>query len=402
MLGPMGPLGFRPPIAALCALVSALAASACATDDGGSSPDALVHPDAGEPRDADSRPDAGSTADATSTADASADGGPNADASTPGDAGEAPDAEPGPDASGSPDALPSVDAGLPPLPMGDQGIAARYPRDEGIASDPAVLFADDFEGYGGGVDLSSRWSAVYHNVTVTTGAAGVHAGSRGLEMRSPQQSAELSNGVARTLAQEQDVLFLRFYSKFEATFDVVGSSHNGGGMSSRYFVNGNATPGVPADGTNKFLVEFESWRGAQNEPNPGRLNVYIYHPEQRSQWGDHFFPDGTVLPNTSVPGDFGPEFVARPHLVPDLGRWYAYELMLKANTPGQRDGRIACWVDGVLVADFPNLRLRDVPTLRIDRFNLSLHTGSNPVAETRKWYDDVVVATEYIGPRFVP
>lgn len=143
-------------------------------------------------------------------------------------------------------------------------------------------------------------------------------------------------------------------------------------------------------------------RGEASEPNPGHLNVYIYHPEQRSMWGDHFFPDGTVLPNTSLPGDFGSEFVARPNRVPELGRWYAYEVMLRANTPGERDGRIAMWLDGELIADFGNLRLRDVASLRIDRFNLSLHIGSNTVAETRKWYDDVVAATEYIGPIVSP
>jgi len=56
--------------------------------------------------------------------------------------------------------------------------------------------------------------------------------------------------------------------------------------------------------------------------------------------------DGVVLPNSSVPGDFGDEFVARPNVVPELGRWYCYEFMVKANTPGERDGRIACWLDG--------------------------------------------------------
>jgi hypothetical protein len=72
--------------------------------------------------------------------------------------------------------------------------------------------------------------------------------------------------------------------------------------------------------------------------------------------------------------------------------------MLHANTPGLRDGRVTCWVDGVLLADFPNLRLRDVAALTIDRFGLSLHSRSNAAGETRKWYDNVVAATAYIGP----
>ena len=48
--------------------------------------------------------------------------------------------------------------------------------------------------------------------------------------------------------------------------------------------------------------------------------------------------------------------------------------------------------------DFPNLRLRDIDTLKIDRFGLSFHIGSNPAGETKKWYDNVVAATSYIGP----
>lgn len=281
-----------------------------------------------------------------------------------------------------------------------EGIAAKYPGDKGIAGDPSVIFADDFESYADAMGLAANWNdGVYRSVRIATETANVFAGKQALELTSPKQDAEWSNTVARHLSTELDVLFLRYYTKYDPRFDVVGSSHNGGGISAHYFVSGMATPGVPANGTNKFLMEFEAWRGEVAEPNPGSLNVYLYHPAQRSMYGDHFFPDGTVLPNSSLPGDFGPGFVKRPNLVPELGRWYCHELMLRANTPGARDGEIALWVDGALVGRFPNLRLRDVATLKIDRFNLSLHIGSNPKSETSKWYDNVVAATSYIGPR---
>ena len=41
-----------------------------------------------------------------------------------------------------------------------------------------------------------------------------------------------------------------------------------------------------------------------------------------------------------------PTFVARPNVIPALDRWYAFEVMLKANTPGMRDGQVTCWMDG--------------------------------------------------------
>jgi len=287
------------------------------------------------------------------------------------------------------------------LPTGDMGIAARYPGDVGIGADSMVIYADDFESYADASGLEANWNGgVYRNVRIATESENVFAGSQSLEFTSPRQSEELSNTVARAVSPELDVLFLRYYSRFDASFDVVGSTHNGGGISAHYHVDGRATPGVPADGTNKFLIAYESWRGEAAEPNPGNMNIYIYHPGQRSQWGDHFFPNGDVLPNTSIPGDFGPDFVSRPNRVPELDRWYCYEVMLQANTPGLRDGRIALYMDGELIADFQNLRLRDIPSLTIDRFSLSLHIGSNTVSETRKWYDNVVAARSYIGPMF--
>lgn len=279
------------------------------------------------------------------------------------------------------------------------GLAAKHPGDVGIASDPDVVFADDFEGYTKGADLNGRWDAVYQNqyVDITTDAANVYAGKKALQFTLPQQDAELSDATDKVLKNELDVLYLRYYSKFEPPYDVVGSSHNGSSISAHYFVNGNATPGVPADGTNKFLVNLEDWRGEAATPSPGPLNVYVYHPEQRSQYGDHFFPTGEVLPYSATAFDFGPTFVKRPDVTPELGRWYCYEYMVQANTPGKRDGRITVWLDDALTADFPNLRFRDVAELKIDRFGLSFHIGSNPNGQSKKWYDNVVAARARIG-----
>jgi hypothetical protein len=145
-------------------------------------------------------------------------------------------------------------------------------------------------------------------------------------------------------------------------------------------------------------VSYEAGRGETSIPNPGKLNIYIYHPDQRDVWGDNFFPTGIVSPFTYVPGDFGPEFTSRPDVIPQLGRWYSYELMVKANTPGKRDGRIAIWLDGRLAADFPNLRLRETTGLKINKFTIALHVKNNTLGVAKKWYDNVVAASSYIGP----
>jgi hypothetical protein len=293
-------------------------------------------------------------------------------------------------AGGSP---PGADAGPSDV------ISGRHPGDVGIGADPDVVFADDFEGYSKGADLNQRWSAVYQNqyVGITTESANVYAGKKALEFTLPQQDQELSDATDKVLTTELDALYLRYYSKFEPPYDVVGSSHNGSSISAHYFQNGNATPGVPADGTNKFLVNLENWRGEATTPSPGPLNVYVYHPGQRSQYGDHFFPTGQVLPYSATAFDFGPSFVKRPDVTPELGRWYCYEYLVQANTPGKKDGRITVWLDDALTADFPNLTFRDVASLKIDRFGLSFHIGSNPNGQSRKWYDNVVAAKARIG-----
>ncbi len=282
-----------------------------------------------------------------------------------------------------------------PLPEGHTGIAANYPGDVNIAADPAVIFADDFESYASAADLTERWDEAYHaaNLRIATESGAFFAGAQAVELRVPATSTEVSNTLIKYVSPARDVLFLRFYAQYGAGFDVLGSSHNGAMLQANY-----CCPGVPADGSNKFLVSYEASRFEASVANPGQLNVYVYHPDQRDVWGDHFYPTGVVSPFTYLPGDFGTEFVARPDVIPELGRWYAYELMVQANTPGERDGRIAMWLDGQLIADFLNVRLRETTALKIDKFNIDLHVNAVTTAAAIKRYDNVVAATAYIGP----
>jgi hypothetical protein len=282
-----------------------------------------------------------------------------------------------------------------PLPEGNSGIAAKYPGDKGIAGDPAVLFFDDFESYSDASALTTRWNEVYHsqNVRIATETGNVFSGAKALEFKVDQTSTEVSNTAVKYVSPTRDLIFLRYYARFDPAFNVLGSSHNGSSISANY-----CCPGVKADGYNKFFVSLEAGRETTGTPNPGKLNIYIYYPDQRDIWGDHFYPTGTVTPFSSTPYDFGPEFVSRPDFVPQLGRWYSYEVMVKANTPGLKDGRIAFWIDGKLAADFQNIRVRETTNLKIDRFSVDLHVKSNTLGVAKKYYDNVVAATSYIGP----
>jgi hypothetical protein len=292
----------------------------------------------------------------------------------------------------------AVDSEVAPLPEGDTGIAAKYPGDSGIEKDPAVVLYDGFEDYATPGDVNKKYEFVMHveNMRIAQEAANVNHGKKAMEFTLPKQQEGNAAALYRVLKEERDVLFLRFYSKFEKGYDQHGSSHNSGVISAHYFPGRQASPGKPADGRNKFWVSYETERGAA--PSPGPLNIYCYHPEQRTGYGDHIYPTGRITPPSAQPVPFGPAFVSRPDFIPELDRWYCYEFMVKANTPGRRDGRIACWVDGKLIADFPNFRLRDVETLKIDVFGIALFMRPNNIRANTKWFDDVVAATSYIGP----
>lgn len=289
-----------------------------------------------------------------------------------------------------------------PLPTGNNGIARNYLNDEGIENDASVIYADNFESYTSvsGLTASGRWNEAYHtqNIRLATEPENYYYGTKALEFKVPQTNNEVSNTVLKYINPTQDIIFIRFYAKFNSEFNASGSSHNGSTISSSYWEGPGGGPGIPADGYNKFLVSGEAWRDGNSAPNPGSLNAYVYHPEQRDIWGDHFFPTGRVIPFDYLPGDFGPYFISRPEIVPELDQWYAYEIMVKANTPGERDGRIAFWLDGELIADFLNIRLRDTTDLKIDRVGIDLHIKNNIMSVAKKYYDNVVIATSYIGP----
>jgi hypothetical protein len=77
------------------------------------------------------------------------------------------------------------------------------------------------------------------------------------------------------------------------------------------------------------------------------------------------------------------------------------EMMVQANTPGKADGRQAFWVDGRKVGDFEGIAWRSTADLKVNAFWLLSYITEHS-AKTNKvnrvWFDDVVVATEYIGP----
>lgn len=277
-----------------------------------------------------------------------------------------------------------------PLPEGETGIAAAYPGDAGIEAHANVLYADDFEAYSsaGSLTSSGNYDVYYQQSHVAIDSATVFAGSGSLRMTIPQTGGELYNAAVRTVAPARDALHVRVYGRYQDDYAGVSYAHNGIRISGNY-----SGPGQRPDGTDFFLVLIENSR-LGSEPEPGYTHAYVYHPEQDGAYGEHWFSDGS----TSNGGQsFGDSFVARPKVVPQRGQWISYEVMVQLNDPGVRNGRIAVWQDGDLIADWTGLRFRDVAELRIDEIQLE-NGGQSSTQSNAKWYDNLVVATSYIGP----
>ncbi len=280
--------------------------------------------------------------------------------------------------------------GAPPaLPTGNTGIASSFLNDAGIQANRNVLFADGFEGYTSVSQLtgSGNFTNYWQNSYVTLDTSTVYSGTKSMRLRVPATSGSFGDGIEKRLSPELDTLFARVYTRFQPNYSGLRDAHNGITISGRY-----PGPGIKPNGTDFFLVSIENSRVA--EPEPGNTNAYVYHPEQDDIYGEHWFPDGST--NNGVQG-FGPYFVARPKVIPPVGVWICYEVMIQLNTPGSRDGRVAIWQDGTLIADWQNIRFRDVSTVKIDTISLG-NGGKSSTQVNDKWYDNLVLATSYIGP----
>jgi len=281
--------------------------------------------------------------------------------------------------SGTGDTLPPQ--GWTPAPGPDKGgIASLYQGDEGIERDPRVLFVEDFET--GTVEaIGARWGSISKKENIAL-SGNIHANSPG------NKSLHISkNGHLYTHTKGVDTFYARFYVKFhEKTGYIHHFVHLVADRTPTPWPKGGAGETPPGD--SKFSTGIEPTGRWGRYPPPGVWNFYTYWHEMKSKWG-------TVFNGKQKP--------IQP------GRWYCVEAMLKANSsPEKADGEQAFWVDGELYGRFGGFRWRTSDKLKINSFWLLFYNTGQPARHNRDpnpesrvmevWFDDIVIATEYIGP----
>jgi hypothetical protein len=277
------------------------------------------------------------------------------------------------------------------------GIASRYPNDRGIQNDPRVVLFDGFESYSIPSDAQKSrgglWDVVGGVRHARISTQYKIAGSKSYEFDMPITTHEVSPALMTHISPEERQLFCRVYFRYDSNFNLpLESSHKGIRMSGQY---PGPCGGTPRNGSGWFLFLLQNDAAGKylpGEVTPGFGQIYAYWPLQQDPdgCGDLWWPTGQGFPDY-------PDFVSRHNFNVPRGVWFCYELMVKVNDLGTRNGEVKVWKNGVVVADFPDLFVRSVPNLLIDTLAIVMHEHHS-VRVNRVWIDNVVLARDYIGP----
>lgn len=273
------------------------------------------------------------------------------------------------------------------------GLAAKYPGDAGIDKDPAVFFADGFE-----AGDWKKWDERKGPVEVV--ADNPAGGGKCVKM-TMTRGKDTGGHLIKWFLPGADTVHARFYVRFSGDYQY---SHHfvwllANQQRNRWSAFGKA--GRKPDGT-YYSTGIEPWFAWGKNPPPGEVNFYSYYLDMEPDlkmnkyWGNSFFPPGPGKGKAAGPG----------RIIPPLEKWQCWEFMLKANSaPDKADGEQAMWIDGKLAGRFTGIRWRNDMDLKVNALWLEHYgyDGSDPTKQYWKdqqtvWFDNIVVARQYIGP----
>jgi len=283
-----------------------------------------------------------------------------------------------------------------------QGIAQQYPCDVGIQNDPAVVFTENFEENSIGT-MAARWNDNDNTggMSFTTDVPATSSGTHSLQMTAVGGSTSGGYLYKNFAPASYDTLYVRYYVKFPSNFPGLHHLVTMGGRNpASNFPIGSA--GTQPTGSDRFSSSVEP------SGSPFVWDFYTYWMNMRSWNGSQYFGNG-FNPSPAVPLT--------------LNTWFPIEFMIKMNTPvTSLNGEQAVWIDGVLRqhlaegsplgswssdeffpspsgSPFEGFQWRSTTALSINYlwFQYYHETGGNGVTD-RLTFDDLVVATQYIGP----
>lgn len=287
-----------------------------------------------------------------------------------------------------------------------EGLAMAFPNDAGIEQHPTVLLASGFENGFEGWSLNARDRQTSSLVRDPELA---HSGTTCCQSVAIRNKTTGGN-VTRFFREGVDQVYLRFYCRFHK--DAVMPHH---------FVKIRAIrPGVRTRAGRRPPGDGAFWTGI--EPVGNRTwQFYTYWHKMRSF---------RAQPSETGDDYYGNRFAMGGQTPLERDRWICVEAMLKANTVGQSDGEQAFWIDGKLIGwwkpgspegaykgtrfvtpappgtdpkPFEGFDFRSDPAVKINQVALQWYVTERYGARGESdrnivYFDDVVIATDYIGP----
>jgi hypothetical protein len=288
------------------------------------------------------------------------------------------------------------------------GLAAKYIGGRGIEKDPSVIFVEDFES-GDVESLKTRWDSI-KNAGIMSFVNDVPSGSAGKRslLMTYIGGQDTGGHLYRRLLPGYEQLYFRFYVKFDPDcYPIHYFFHVGGYNPPTPWPQGGA--GIRPAGHERFTTAAEPY--GKN----WRWDFYSYWMGMRSS------PDQK---------SWGHDFINDESLKVERGKWICVELMVKLNDPptacnGEqalwidskpwcRDGQVISylgqgfpkgkWVWDSFIPDsagepFEGFRWRSSEDLKLNFLWLLLYITDAPAGHISKvWFDDIVVARQYIGP----
>lgn len=298
-----------------------------------------------------------------------------------------------------------------PLPEGNTGIAARYPGDRGIEKDPRVIFVERFDA--GSLDaVCMRWENVKNRGIMSLSEDAAPGSADGSSLLITHVGGESTGAhLYRRLRPGRERVFARFYVKFHEDCAPIHhfGTHLGGFNPSTPWPQGGA--GERPAGSKRFTSGVEPY---------GKH----WHWDFYTYWqGMHVHGDGRYWGT--------PFMVGAKKKAVEKNTWICVEMMLTMNDPvSASNGEQAFWIDGRLWrADgqvisrigkgfprgrwtggwwrpdaekgkpFEGFRWRSTRKLAVNYVWAYLYITKAPKGHvSRVWFDNIVVAGEYIGP----
>ncbi len=276
---------------------------------------------------------------------------------------------------------------------GFTGALARLYRDSGGFTldenipppPPVVLLRQSMDAFPVGPQTDAEWKALWPGTKWANGPdegrlvvddqiaySGVGRSVQVLYPNGGQQSGGSGAQWFMDLQGNYEDLYLSYWVRFEPEFD---------------FVLGGKLPGF--GGGNSFEDRTNEWSARLMWRENGRAEFYIHVPSDNLyDPGARFWWNTEGFQATFVPG-----------------RWHHLELHLRLNTPGQFDGLMEGWFDGVKAAHYPAFYFRDAPTASANIawifFSTFFGGSSSDIWQARKdehaHFDEFTVSNARIG-----